>query len=72
MSFGTASNALCHSLALTTKRLCSDLVDPCCITSLLVCCRIALDKKPGVRPIGIGETCRRSIAKASLHPYDVV
>ena len=34
--FGTASNALCHSLALTAKCLCSVLVDPRCISPSLV------------------------------------
>ena len=64
--FGTASNALCHSLALTAKCLCSVLVDPRCISPILACRLIALDKNPGVRPIGIGEIPRRIIAKAAI------
>ena len=40
--------------------------DPRCVSPLLACCLIALDKNPGVRPIGIGETPRHIIAKALL------
>ena len=42
----------------------SPFVDPSCISPLLACRLIALE--PGVRPIGIGETSRRIIAKAVL------
>ena len=57
---------LCNSLALVAKRLCTSLVDPKCVSSLLACRLIALDKPPGVHPIGIGDTARRIIAKAIL------
>ena len=66
-SFKTASVAICHSLALTARRLCSALVDSSSLSLLLACRLIALDKNPGVRPIGIGETSRRIITKAVLH-----
>ena len=65
-SFKKASNDLCHALAITTKCLCSVLVDPRCISPLLACHLIALDKNPDVRPIGIGETPCCIIAKAVL------
>ena len=54
------------NLLLTARRLCSVYVDPSCVSSLLASRLIALDKNPGVRPIGIGETPRRIIAKAVL------
>ncbi len=44
-------------------RICSFYVDPTHIKPLLASRLIALDKNPGVRPIGIG---RRIIAKAVL------
>ena len=65
-SFGKASNDLCHSLALVAKRVCSSHVHPEGLKPLLACRLIALDKNPGVRPIGICEVPRRIIAKATL------
>ena len=66
VSFGSKSEDLCNSLALVARRLCSSYVDPDSLSAFLSCQLIALDKCPGVRPIGIGETCRRVIAKAVL------
>ena len=65
-SFKSASNDLCHSLAITAQRLCTDFVDPSAVAPFLACHLIALNKNPGVRPIGIGDTARRIIAKAIL------
>ena len=58
-SFKTASADLCNSLASTARRICSCYVDPRGLSSFVACRLIALDKCPGVRPIGIGETVRR-------------
>ena len=41
-------------------------VDPDSLSAFVACRLIALNKDPGVRPIGIGETCRRIISKAIL------
>ena len=41
-------------VALTAKRICTNLIDPACIAPLLACRLIALNKNPGVRPIGVG------------------
>ena len=65
-SFKGASADLCNALASTARRICTSLVDPKSISPLLACRLIALDKSPGVRPIGIGDTARRIIAKAVL------
>ena len=65
-SFKGRSNELWHSLALVTRRICTSYVDPKSISPLLACRLIALDKNPGVQPIGIGDTAQRIIAKAVL------
>ena len=53
-----------ESLANTARRLCSEYVDPSGIPTLVACRLIAIDKCPGVRPIGVVETVRRVIGKA--------
>ena len=61
-----ASRDLCASLATMAQRLCSSYVDPTVIKPLFASRLVALDKPPGVRPIGIGDTTRHIIAKAVL------
>ena len=51
---------------LLARRLCTEFVDPEGLSAFLGCRLIALDKNPGVRPIGIGEIPQRIIAKAVL------
>ena len=65
-SFHNASDNLCNSLALVAKKLCTTLVDPLCLAPFTACRLIALDKCPGVRPIGVCEVARRIISKAIL------
>ena len=65
--FKSASSDLCHSLTLLIRRLCTTFVDLESLSPLMACRLIALDKCPGVRPIGICETTRQIISKAVLH-----
>ena len=64
--FHKASDDLCNSLALVAKKICTEFVDPHCLTPFTACRLIALDKCPGVRPIGVCEVARRIISKAIL------
>jgi hypothetical protein len=63
-SFSHSSNDLCASLALIAKKISTSYVDPEGLTCLTASRLIALDKMPGIRPIGIGEVVRRAINKA--------
>ena len=65
-SFKWSSDELCYSLSHVAKKLCSSFVDPEGLSALLACRLVALDKNPGVRPIGICETVWCIIAKAAL------
>ena len=60
------SRDLCQALADMAKHLCAQFIDPS-VTAPFFACRLnALDKRPGVRPIEIGDTVMRIIAKAVL------
>ena len=65
-SFHPASVDLCCSLAMVARRICTSFVDPSTLQPLLNSRLIALDKNPGVQPIGIGETSRWIISMAIL------
>ena len=64
--FQAASSDLCHSLAPVARHISTSFTDPDALQPLLNCCLIALDKNPGVRPIGISEISRRINTKAVL------
>ena len=64
--FQGASDTLCDSLSAVARRLAVSLVDPESLSALTACRLIALDKHPGVRPIGVGEVCRRLLSRAVL------
>ena len=66
MCYDSASRDLCQALAGVAKRLCTEFVDPANLAPLLASRLVALDKKPGVRPIGVGNTARRIITKAIM------
>ena len=65
-SFQSSSANLCSALASLTKRICTSYIDPACLHPLLASRVIALDKHPGVRPIGVGEVARCIDGKAVL------
>ena len=62
--YNSSSSDLCSAIASMATKLCSQYVDPKNISAFIACRLIALNKQPGVRPIGIGETIRRIVNKA--------
>ena len=65
-SFSRASSNLCNSITMMARRICTEYMDPEGLSSFTACRLIALDKNPGVRPIGVGEGLRRIIGKAAF------
>ena len=66
-SFCSSSNHLCAALSSLGRHLCTEYIDPVSLYRLLSSHLIALDKNPGVRPIGMGETTRCLLGKAILY-----
>jgi len=64
LRYGTSSACLCDSVAGLCHHLCNSIVPWDDIRALVANCLIVLNKCPGVRPIGIGETLHRIIGKA--------
>ena len=62
--YSSSSTDLCTAIASIARKLCSQYVDPESISAFVACRLIALDKQPGVCPIGIGETIRCIVNKA--------
>ena len=65
-AFRGASNDLCNSVALLSRRICTDDLNSSSLSAYVACRLIALDKSPGVRPIGVAEVLRRIVGKAIM------
>ena len=65
-SFGDSSNGLCEALASFAKRISTSYVDPNGLSAYTASRLIPLNKSPGIRPIGVGEVCRRIIGKVIM------
>ena len=61
--FDEASDAL----SLCARCIASTYIEPDCLEAFTACQLIPLDKNPGMRPIGIGETIHKIIGKAILN-----
>jgi len=68
--FWGASDTLCDPLSAVARRLATESVDPASLAAFTTCHLIALDKNPGVRPIGIDEVCWWLLFKAILSIYN--
>ena len=66
LQHGSASKKLRNAFAKFATWLANDDVPWAAIRGLLMCREVALDKMPGIRPIGIGDIIRRFIAKCVL------
>ena len=64
--FKSEQPALGEAMANLARKLCREPCDPNHLTELLASRLIPLDKNPGIRPIGIGETIRRIIGKTIM------
>ena len=63
-AFKSYSSDLCTALASLCRKICTQYLDPRGLAPLVAGRLVALDKCPGVRPIGIGECLRRILCKA--------
>ena len=66
-SFKKSGTDLCAAIATTSRKLCTEYVDPLSIEAILANRLIPLNKGEGVvRPIGVGEVLRRIIGKCVM------
>ena len=66
-AFGTATLDLRKTFDKLMKKLCvEELESPSSLESFVACRLISLDRKPGLRPIGVGKVLRRIAGKAVM------
>ena len=65
-AFKGRSSDLCTAIARLARRISTEEVEPNSLSAFTACRLIALDKQPGVRPIGVGEVLRRIVGKVTL------
>ena len=61
--FGDAGSDLRVAIATFTRSICTQTIDDDTVGALMASRLIPLNKKPGLRPIGVGEVLRRIIGK---------
>ena len=61
-----SSVALANSIAAVARRLSTEYVDTSALEALLANRGVAIDKCPGLRPVGVGEMVRRIIGKSVM------
>ena len=64
--FKDSSANLCNAVSGVAHRLATEYVDPIALEALLANRGIAIEKCPGLRPVGVGEIIRRVIGKAIM------
>ena len=65
-----ASSDLCNNIAMMARRICTKYVDPEGLPSFTACRLIALDKNPGVRPIGSADIGIVSVSRMEGNATD--
>ena len=65
-SYKESSSRLCVALARSARCLCTEELNPDDLEAFTAARLIPLDKKPGVRPIAVGEVHRRIICRAVM------
>jgi hypothetical protein len=66
-AFKDSSTGLCNAVGVLARRWASEFVDPAGLDALLANRGIAIDKCPGLRPVGVGEILRRIVGKAIMN-----
>ena len=67
LRFGRESTELRKAVAIFVNWLSNEFPPWAAYRALMSCCLVALDKMPGVCPLGIGETWRRLFAKVVVY-----